>query len=439
MPFEPVVTGADFLQQDRDDMGGYSLLAGVRVLEVAQLAPSSVGGHLADLGAEVIKVEPGPLGDPVRAGGPVAVGGPDGPAFMHLRWNRGKKSVRLDLRDERGRAAFRDLARHSDIVIEGSRAGYLAWLGLGYGVLAALNPRLVFCQISGLGRDGPYRHLGSGGPVFDAYAGLRSVSTPDVPPAAGMAGSVTPPIAMYALGAYGAMGVLAALWHARETGQGTRLEVAGIDVATSWMPDGVDATLNEKATVPRAGWLPDGRLPDWPRLEAYRTSDGAAILFGAHVEKFWRNFCQAVDRPDLLGIDLSTADAGAAERAERVWRELRDIFATRTRAQWIDLFLEHDIAGGPVNSFTDVVSDPHFRARRNTYITGDAVTGPVEMLVSPVRLEGEEFAPSMAPELGADTYDVLRRVAGYDHDTAAALRGAMDPPAHSDRPARSET
>ena len=392
-------------------MSGYSLLTGVRVLEVAQLAPSSVGGHLADLGAEVIKVESGPLGDPVRAGGARAVGRPDGPAFLHLRWNRGKKSVRLDLRDEQGKAAFLDLARESDVVIEGTRAGYLEWLGLGYDVLAALNPRLVFAQISGLGTSGPYRHLGSGGPVFDAYAGLRPVRTPDEPPGAGVAGSTTPPIAMYALGAYGAMGILAALWHARETGQGSRLEVAGIDVAASWMPDGVDATLNEKNTVPRPGWLPDGRLPDWPRLEAYRTRDGAAIVLGAHVEKFWRNFCHAVGRPGLLGIDLSTADEGAAERAELVWRELRDIFATRTRAEWIDLFVAHDIAGGPVNSFEDVIRDPHFRARHNTYATGNAATGPLELLVSPVRLDGAEFAPDPAPELGADTDDVLRSIA----------------------------
>jgi len=392
-------------------MSGYSLLTGVRVLEVAQLAPSSAGGHLADLGAEVIKVEAGPAGDPVRAGGALAVGSPDGPAFMHLRWNRGKKSVRLDLRDDQGRTAFLELAKESDVVIEGTRAGYLDWLGLGYDVLAAANPRLVFCQISGLGTDGPYRQLGSGGPVFDAYAGLRPVRTPGEPPADGMAGSTTPPIAMYALGAYGAMGILAALWRAHQTGRGSRLEVAGVDVAATWMPDGVDAKLNEKNVVPRPGWLPDGRLPDWPRLEAYRTRDGAAILFGAHVEKFWRNFCHAVGRPDLLGIDLSTADEGAAERAERVWRELRDIFATRTRAEWIEVFVEHDIAGGPVNSFDDVIRDPHFLARRNTYATGNAVTGPVELLVSPVRLDGEEFSPDLAPELGADTDEVLRTIA----------------------------
>src|ERR1700742_4697201 len=102
-------------------MSGYSLLAGVRVLEVAQLAPSAVGGPLADLGAEGIKVESGRVGDPVRPGGALAVGGPDGPAFMHLRWNRGKKSVRLDLRAGDGKPPFRDLARHSNVVIKRTR------------------------------------------------------------------------------------------------------------------------------------------------------------------------------------------------------------------------------------------------------------------------------------------------------------------------------
>lgn len=402
-------------------MSGYSLLAGVRILEVAHLAPSSVGGHLADLGAEVIKVETGPVGDPVRTGGSLAVGGPDGPAFMHLRWNRGKKSVALDLRSDAGKAAFLELAKVSDAVIEGTRAGYLEWLGLGYDVLKETNPALVFCTVSGLGSDGPYRRLGSGGPVFDAYAGLREVATPSTPPDKGIAGSTAPGIAMYGLGAYGAMGILAGILHARRTGAGTRLEVAGIDVAASWIPDETDAALNEGRTTQRSAWLPDGRLPDWPRLEAYRAQDGGAMLFGAHVEKFWRNFCHAVDRPDLLEIDLTTVDEGSARRAETVWRELRAIFLERTREEWTELFLTHDIAGGPVNSVHELIQDPHFKARRNTYtVTYDGV-GELELMVSPVRVAGEDFAADLAPELGAHTWEVLRDVAGYDEAVLSEL------------------
>ncbi|MGW4479337.1 CaiB/BaiF CoA transferase family protein [Rhodococcus triatomae] len=405
-------------------MSGFSLLDGVRVLEVAQLAPASLGGHLADLGAEVIKVESGPFGDPVRVGGSRAIGDADGPAFMHLRWNRGKRSVVLDLRSPDGKQAFLDLAGSCDAVIEGMRGGYLDWLGIGYEQLRQVNPRIVLCTVSGMGTDGPYRVLGTGGPVFDAYAGLREVSTPANPPTEGMAGSTTPPIAMYALGAYGAMGLLAALHKASATGVGSHVEVAGIDVAAAWMPDLVDAELNKDRSIPRPTWLPDGRLPDWPRLEAYRTSDGEAILFGSHVDKFWRNFLVAVGREDLVGVDLTSVDDGAAARADLVWRALTEIFATRTRAEWVHLFLEHGIAGGPVNSVADMLADPHFRARDNTYRVDHPQAGELEFVVSPVRVAGEKFAPELPPAVGADTLEVLRSVVGYDEDRIAKISGS---------------
>jgi crotonobetainyl-CoA:carnitine CoA-transferase CaiB-like acyl-CoA transferase len=405
-------------------MSGYSLLHGVRILEVAQLAPSSLGGHLADLGAEVIKIEAGSLGDPVRVGGSRAIGDQNGPSFMHLRWNRGKKSVALDLGSAAGRQAFLDIVRSCDAVVEGMRAGYLDWLGVGFEALRQVNPRIVFCTVSGMGSDGPYRQMGTGGPTFDAFAGLREVATPDQPPTDGIAGSTTPPIAMYALGAYAAMGLLAALHHARATGQACRLEVAGIDVAAAWMPDLADAELNRRRSIPRPTWLPDGRLPDWPRLEAYPTRDGQAMLFGSHVAKFWRNFCIAVDRTDLLEIDLDSVDSGAPERANHVWRELRDIFMQRTRSEWVELFLAHDIAGGPVNSIADMLADPHYRARTNTYHVEYPGVGELEFIRSPVRVAGEDFAPGLPPDVGADTADVLGQVAGYTTDQIAAATGA---------------
>jgi crotonobetainyl-CoA:carnitine CoA-transferase CaiB-like acyl-CoA transferase len=387
-------------------VSGYSLLRGVRILEVAQLAPASVGGHLADLGADVIKVEAGPGGDPVRIGGNRAVGGPDGPAFMHLRWNRGKRSVRLDLRTAEGKRDFLAIAATCDAVIEGMRTGYLDWLGVGYERLREINPAIVLCAVSGMGSGGPYEKLGTGGPSFDAFAGLRDVVTPDAPPTQGIAGGTMPPIAMYALGAYGAMGLLAALHQARHTGTGCAIEVAGIDIATAWLPDGVDAQLNRDWSVPRPTWLADGRLPDWARLEAYRTRDGAAMLFGSHVDKFWHNFCHAVGRPELLDIDLTTVDDDTPRRAEYVWRELRSIFLSRTRAEWVQLFLEHDVAGGPVNSVSDVLQDPHFLSRARTYrVCADV--GEMEFLASPIHVVGENFSADLPPAVGADTELVL--------------------------------
>ncbi|ETB17994.1 CoA transferase [Mycobacterium avium 09-5983] len=389
-------------------MSGYSLLSGVTVLEVAALAPSSVGGHLADLGAEVIKIESGPIGDGARLAGAKAVGGPNGPGFLHLRWNRGKKSVALDLRTDVGRENFSRLAARCDVVIEGIRAGYLDRLALGYDELRKTNPALVFCTVSGTGGDGPYRNLATGGLWFDSYAGIRPVDTSRPSPPGVMGGSDATPVAMYAVGAYGAMGVLAALLRARSTGIGTQLEIASCDVAASWMPDKTDAQLNGAALSARAdGWTPDGRLADWVRMEPFRTADDQAMLLGAHTEKFWQRFCLAVERPDLLEIDVITVDDGHAARSARLWSELAGIFAQRTKAEWIELFLEHDIAGGPVNTPSQLLADPHWAARSNTYECSLPDGQVVTLVSTPVRVTGERFAPAAAPALGQHTDEVL--------------------------------
>lgn len=406
--------------------GGYSLLDGVRVLEVAQLAPSSVGGHLADLGAEVVKIEDPRAGDGVRFAGARAVGDPEGDGFLHLRWNRGKKSVALDLRSGEGRDAFLALVAHCDVVIEGTRSGHLERLGLGFDRLTAVKPDLVFCGVSGTGTDGPYRDLATGGLWFDTYAGLRSVAVDSTPEPGVMGGSDEPPIAMYALGAYGAMAVLAAVIRARSTGEAVRVEVSSIDVATSWMPDRIDATLNADRTVPRTGWTADGRLADWPRLAAYRTKDDGAMVFGAHNEKFWRSFCLAVGREDLLGFDLETVDAGHDERALHVWSELDALFRQRTKREWTDLFLAHDIAGGPVNTVDELTDDPHFSTRATTYATTGRDGEPLVLATSPVRVPGETFHPALAPQFGADSDRVLRDIAGYDDEQISALYDTAD-------------
>ncbi|WP_433506292.1 CaiB/BaiF CoA transferase family protein [Pseudonocardia halophobica] len=386
-------------------MSGYSLLAGVRILEVAQLAPSSVGGQLADLGADVIKVESG-AGEGVRHNGARAVGTPDGPGFMHLRWNRGKRSVALDLRSQEGRRTFLRLAATADAVIEGTRHGHLERLGLGWDALCEVRPQTVLCEVSGTGAEGPYRDLATGGMWFDAYAGMRTVDTDHPSPPGVMGGSAEVPQAMYAIGAYGAMAILAAVLRARETGVGARLQISSVDVATAWMPDRIDAALNVDHTYARPGWTPDGRLPDWPLLDAYATKDGGAIVLGSHYPKFWRAFCEAVGRPDLLEIDLSTVDEGSEERALQVWRALDALFRTRTKQDWVDLFLAHDVAGGPVNTVEELLEDPHFTARATTY-EKDGPHGRLRFAASPVRVVGEEFAPDLAPDLGQHTDEVL--------------------------------
>jgi crotonobetainyl-CoA:carnitine CoA-transferase CaiB-like acyl-CoA transferase len=398
-------------------MAGYDFLKGLRVLEVAQLGPSSLGGYLADMGAEVIKVE-SREGDPVRYSGSPAAGHPDGPSFLHLRWNRGKKSLGLDLKSEAGAALFRRLAASADVVIEGMRAGVLDRLGLGWQALRAANPRLVFCSISGLGGSGPYHRLGSHGPSFDAFGGL-SWANPYAEPGREDAPH-PPPVGMHAMGLYAAVGVLSAVIRARQAGSGAYLEIAAADCAAHWRPDGVDTVLNEAAARPRPGFHgARGIMACWPRLFHYRTADGKAIFFQALSPAYWQRFCLALEREDLLRL-YQTREVNAAD--ELAHAELARLFLQRPKAQWLEFFLQHDIPGGPANTLRDLAQDPHFLARDNVYETALGDGTPLRLSSTPIKTEGQSFSPAAAPALAQDTDRVLASLLALPAAEIAALR-----------------
>jgi crotonobetainyl-CoA:carnitine CoA-transferase CaiB-like acyl-CoA transferase len=392
-------------------VSGYDFLKGIRVLEVAQLGPSSLGGLLADMGAEVIKVE-GADGDPVRATSDPAVGSPGGPSFLHLRWNRGKKSLGLDLKHPEGAALFRALAARSDVVIEGMRAGVLDRLGLGYETLREANPRLVFCSLSGLGRRGPYHTLGSQGPSFDAFAGLAAINPATLTEEERQA-TAWAPVGMYAMGLFGALGTLAAIVQAQRTGTGALVEVTGAESAAHWLPEGVNKALNPALLHTRPGFRnSEGRMAYWPRLHPYETRDGRQVLFQGFYGKFWDRFCAFVDRPDLARRYACEDDLGPVDQA--VHDELVKIFRTRTFDEWMTAFLENDIAGGPVNSLETLAADPHFLARDNVYETDHPGIGKVRLTTTPVKTPGRRFAAAPAPMLWEHTAQVLGELLGVD-------------------------
>jgi crotonobetainyl-CoA:carnitine CoA-transferase CaiB-like acyl-CoA transferase len=384
-------------------MSGYSFLRGVRVLEFAQFASDSLGGLLADFGADVVKVEPPGTGDPVRHLGEWAIGGPAGPSFNHLRWNRGKRGIVLDLRSPEGRQAWLDLAARAHVVIEGMRAGALDRLGLGYEVLRQRAPRLIFCSLSGLGASGPYHTLGSHGHLYDAYSALLE-------PEFDSDGAVHRPqrraveVGIHAAGLYAAVGVLSALRQAELTGEGAKLEVANCDAASAWLPGRVEVELNRARICIRADQSRDGTIGGWPRVEFYRCADGKLISLQAMEVRFWANFCAECGRPDLAGEPAS--DDPAVKSA--LWAELSAIFASRTRAEWLSTFVSADIAGGPVNSLTELAADPHFLARSNVYESTVDGTPGVRMIASPVHVDGHAFSPEPPPALGGDQSAVLR-------------------------------
>ncbi|WP_322045035.1 CoA transferase [Paraburkholderia sp. J67] len=402
-------------------MSGYNFLEGVRVIEVAQLGPSSLGGYLADMGADVIKVE-GRDGDPVRYSGTPAIGSPDGPGLLHLRWNRGKRSVGLNLKSPEGAALFRQLVAKADIVIEGMRAGVLERLGLGFEALREVNPRIVFCSISGLGSTGPYAELGSHGPSFDAFGGLSSLNPYGLSPEERKATDWAP-IGMHAMGLNAALGTLAALTRAQRTGEGAYVEVSGAESAAHWLPEGINSVLNADLLHVREGFLNSrGKMAGWPRLCAYATRDGRKVFFQGLFPKFWARFCDVVGRQDLADIYAQMADSGEAD--ERAYAELVTLFASRDFDDWMTVFKEHDIPGGPANSPQTLAVDPHFLARENVYEVEVEGVGKVRLGSTPVKAPGQDFSPEAAPGLWQHSGQVLIELLGLDLKDIERLRAS---------------
>lgn len=409
----------------------YDLLRGVRVLEVALLAPDALGGHLADLGAEVVKVESLGGGDHVRRVGAVALGASDGPGFLHLNWNRGKKSVALDLKSEAGRRIFLDLAARSHVVIDGLRAGTMEEWGLGFAALRMANPRIVVCSLSGLGRTGPLRRLASHGLFFDAYAGfVPAEERPD--------GSVRPSAVETAGAGYQAGGlwaataVLAALSRAERTGEAALVEVAEAEVAVYWRWMEIEAELNAPRLHRRTKGGPGASLAESVRCSYYRTSDDRLVVFMAMEGKFWHNFLRAVGREDLKTRYPTPNDYDHQVGDEGLRRELVALFRTRTQREWIELFIAANVPGGPVNRLQDILTDAHFVARQNVYEVVQPEVGPVRLLSSPIKVEGQVFDQGPAPLSGQHTHDVLAEILGYDAARLAELAGARVIGARSD-------
>jgi crotonobetainyl-CoA:carnitine CoA-transferase CaiB-like acyl-CoA transferase len=389
---------------------GVGLLDGLRVVEVALLAPNMLGMHLADLGADVVKVEDLDRGDYTRSVGFARVGGI---SMLHLRWNRGKRSVAIDLRTPRGVEVFTDLVRVSEVVIEGQRPGALARRGLGFDALCAVNPAVVLCSLSGFGQTGPYRDLATHGVAYDAYAGLA-------PPARTEDGFPTIPRGAVDVGTqagalYAAFAVLSAVLRARATGRGTHLDVAQADAAVAWQAGRLDLLLND---VPREG----GDLRESVRYQYYDTNDGRVVLFQASERHFFERFCRAVGREDLLDgrAGAEVGEHAAGDRALR--RELAAIFATRTQAEWVQLFRDADVAGGPVHDVRSLLTDAQFTARTTLVEHDHADAGRLRMVGTPVHTGDPRVAPRPAPVHGQDTDAVLGEVLGYDAAAIADLR-----------------
>ena len=398
-------------------------LAGLRVIESSLLGPGAISMHLADLGAEVIKVE-APSGDYIREmTWPIV----EGVSLLHLHVSRGKKSVILDLRSEEGKAIYLDLVRGADVVVEAMRPGSLARRGLSFETLQEANPRIVFCNISGYGMTGPYKDMPSHGIAFDTWAGL-------VNPAYDEEGFCYipehPSMGMHAGPLIGALGILAAVLRARETGVGSQLEIAQSDAAAymdwyrseSWKayerPES-EVTGNKSDDYVRRAPGTAG-MKEGVRYQMYESSDGH-VLFMASERAFWENFCKGIGREDLFEKWPGSKFADHARGNRELQSILRDIFKSKSSSEWIAFGNQHNTPIAPVNTPKTIADDPQFQHRLPWY---DRAEHGAEMLPFPLKFIGEELPePAKAPSVGQHTDQVLKDVLGYDDEKIAALRG----------------
>jgi crotonobetainyl-CoA:carnitine CoA-transferase CaiB-like acyl-CoA transferase len=401
-----------------------ALLSGVRIVECSMLGPAAITTHLADLGAEVIKVEP-PQGDYIREmTWPIV----EGVSLMHLHVNRGKRSVTLDLRTDDGKAVFRDLVRDADVVVEAMRPGGLERRGLGYDDLRAINPKLVFITISGYGMTGPYKDMPSHGLAYDTWAGLV---IPEVDEEGFTAIPEHPSMGIHSGPLFGALGILAGVINARTTGEGCRMEIAQSDAAAAmdWLRSETWKAY-ERPEDEVTGNKSDGgerRAPGTAgmrhgvRYQIYESSDGH-VLFQASEQEFWKNFCVGVGRQDLFDRWPGSKFADHAPGNREMQAELREIFRRRTSAEWIAFGDEHNTPIAPVNTPRTLADDPQFKERLGFLPRSEL---GAEQLGFPVKLVGDELPlPTHAPTVGQDTDDVLRQALGYSDDRIAELRAA---------------
>ena len=397
-------------------------LAGVRVIESSMLGPAGITTHLADLGADVIKVEP-PAGDYIRQmTWPII----EGISLMHLHLNRGKKSLVLDLKIPDAVAIYKELARSADCVVEAMRPGSLAKRGLGYADLKQINSKIVFCNLSGYGMTGPYQNLPAHGIAFDTWAGI-------VNPAYDEEGFCYIPehasIGIHAGPIFGAFGILAAIIRARETGEGCFLELGQSDAAAymDWYrseshlayrrPEDV-VTGNASDQFERRAVGTKG-MKEGVRYQMYDAKDGSVMIMCSE-QAFWKNFCKTVERMDLFERWPGSKYADHARNNRELQIELREIFKTRTCNEWIQLGNEKNFPMAPVNTPENIVDDPQFKERFPLY---PHERHGADMLPFPVRFPDESMqAPTKAPEVGEQNAEVLGDLLGYDEARIEELK-----------------
>jgi crotonobetainyl-CoA:carnitine CoA-transferase CaiB-like acyl-CoA transferase len=400
-------------------------LSHVRVLDLSRvLAGPWTGQNLADLGAEVIKIERPGAGDDSRAFGPPWVKDRSGKDTRDSAYftsaNRGKKSVTVNIAVAEGQALVREFVRHCDVLIENYKYGDLTRYGLGYDDLRELNSGLIYCSVTGFGQTGPYRQRPGYDFMIQGMGGMMSVTgEPDGTPGGGPQRAGVP-IADIITGMYASIAICAALAHRAHSGSGQHLDLALLDSQI--------ALLAYQNTNYFATGVPPERIgnlhPNIVPYQPFRAADGELILACGN-DNLYIKFCEAAGCPELARDPRFATNGKRVENRAELTRLLAEVFKKRSKNEWLELLEAAGVPNGPINDIAQVFQEPQVKARGVRIELDHAAAGKLPMVASPMRFSGTPIEYHRGPPLlGEHTAEVLRGLLGKSEAEIERLRAA---------------